>query len=209
MLLLSSSELQDLGFRSVGADVRVDRRAAFFGAEFISLGSHARVDCFSVITAGPACVEIGPYVHISANTYLSGAQGGMRIGYAAGIAPFVAVYSAVEDYSGGQLNSPMVPAELRETRVGAVDIGPHAAIGSSSVILSGLSIGVGGAVGALSLVNRSVRPFEVVHGNPIRRVGRRDETKLRRNDERLRIRALDEGIELPNYFGPEIQRAVC
>lgn len=202
-MLLSPNELEDLGFRSIGDDVRVDRRAAFFGTEFISLGSHVRIDCFAVITAGPARVEIGPYVHISASVYLSGAQGGIRIGHGAGMAPFAAVYSAVEAYSGGRLNSPMVPAELRGTQIGAVEIGPHAAIGSSSVILSGLSVGFGGSVGALSLVNRSVRPFEVVHGNPIRRVGRRDEVELRRNDAQLRVRASHDGIELPDHPIPE------
>jgi acetyltransferase-like isoleucine patch superfamily enzyme len=195
-VLLDRAELQRLGFAALGSDVRIDRRAAIFGPEFISIGSHVRIDCFAVITAGPAPVEIGAYSHISANTYLSGAQGGIRIGYGTGVAPFVAIYSAVEDYITGRLNSPMVPSDLRGTRVGMIEIGPHAAIGSSSVLLSDLSVGFGGAVGALSLVNRSVRPFEVVHGNPIRRVGRRDESEVRRNDARLRAHAEQSGVVL-------------
>jgi len=200
-VLLSRDELQELGFAALGSDVRIDRRAALFGTEFMSIGSNVRIDCFAVITAGPSAVEIGAYTHISASTYLSGAQGGIRIGHATGVAPFVAIYSAVEDYSAGRLNSPMVPNDLRGTAVGRVDIGPHAAIGSSSVILSGLSIGFGGAVGSLSLVNRSVRPFEVVHGNPIRRVGRRDETELLRNDAHLQSHAAQRGVEL-NSLSP-------
>jgi galactoside O-acetyltransferase len=192
----TQEELVALGFASVGSDVRVDRRAAIFGANSIHLGSHVRVDCFAVITAGPATVRISSYTHIAAHTYISGAQGGVEIGYGAGLAPFAAVYSAVEDYTQGYLTNPSVPAQYREPKVAPVLIGAHAAVGSSSVVLAGLTVGFGASVGALSLVTRRVRAFEVVHGNPIRRTGVRDQSRLLELDTALRKDAAAEGAEL-------------
>jgi galactoside O-acetyltransferase len=196
---LSPGELQALGFASLGHDVRIDRRAALFGTGSIHIGSHVRIDCFAVITAGPAVVRLGSYTHVAAHTYLSGAQGGIRLGYGAGIAPFAALYSAVEDYTGGHLTNPSVPVDLRRPDVGLIDVAPHAAIGSSSVVLAGIEIGFGSSIGALSLVSRRVRPFEVVHGNPIRRTGRRERAKLLELDAELRARARAAGLELPTH----------
>ena len=166
----SDDELSELGFASIGTDVRIDRRAAIFGASSMHVGSHVRIDCFSVITAGQESVRIGSYTHIAAHTYLSGAQGGIDIGYGAGIAPFAAIYSAVEDYSKGHLTNPSVPADVRDPHVAPVVIGAHVAVGSSSVVLAGVTLGFASSVGALSLVSRRVRPFDVVHGNPARRI---------------------------------------
>jgi acetyltransferase-like isoleucine patch superfamily enzyme len=199
MSVYSPQELIDLGFASLGHDVRIDRRAAIFGAASIHVGSHVRIDCFAVITAGPADVVIGSYTHIAPHTYVSGAQGGVTLGHGSGLAPFVALYSAVEDYTRGHLTNPSVPSDLRSTTVGPIVIAPHAAIGSSSVVLSGITVGFGASVGALSLVTRRVRPFEVVHGNPIRRTGVRERAAVVERDEELRGRAAAEGIELPQY----------
>lgn len=199
MSVYSPQELTDFGFASLGHDVRIDRRAAIFGARNIHMGSHVRIDCFAVITAGPADVVIGPYTHIAPHTYVSGAQGGVTLGHGSGLAPFVALYSAVEDYTRGHLTNPTVPGDLRSPIVGPILIAPHAAIGSSSVVLCGIAVGFGASVGALSLVTRRVRPFEIVHGNPIRRTGARERGALMARDDELRARAAAEGIDLPRY----------
>ena len=198
-------ELEAMGFASLGDDVRVDRRAALFGVESIHLGSHVRIDCFAVITAGEGEVHLGSFTHVAAHTYLSGAQGGIRVGYGAGIAPFAALYSAVEDYTAGHLTNPSVPLDLRCPEVGPVEVGPHAAIGSHAVVLAGIEVGFGASVGALSLVSRRVRPFEVVHGNPIRRTGKRDRDRLLTLDAELRARALVDDLSLP---APDVPRKV-
>ena len=200
-------ELERLGFASLGHDVRIDRRAALFGPGSIHIGSHVRIDCFAVITAGASPVELGSYTHVAAHTYLSGAQGGIGLGHGVGIAPFAALYSAVEDYTDGHLTNPSVPADLRCTEVGRIEVGPHAAIGSSAVVLAGVEIGFGASVGALSLVGRRVRPFEVVHGNPIRRTGRRHQTRLLALDAELRHRAAAERIRLPAPDLPGVDTA--
>lgn len=197
MSTLTPDEIASLGFAAVGEDVRIDRRAALFGAPFMQLGSHVRIDAYAVLTAGPGLLEIGSYCHIAPHVYVSAAQGGVTLGYGSGLAPGVAVYSAVEDYTGGSLTNPCIPGELRHTDVGQVVLEPHVALGSGAVVLAGIRLGVGSAVGALSLVSRPVEPFEVVHGNPIRLVARRSEERLRELDDRLRAIAAQEGLALP------------
>jgi acetyltransferase-like isoleucine patch superfamily enzyme len=192
----SEQELDALGFGSLGIDVRIDKRVAIFGASDIHVGSHVRIDCFCVMTAGPATLRIGSYTHIAAHTYLSGAQGGIDIGYGAGIAPFAAIYSAVEDYTQGYLTNPSVPIDLRDPKVAPVVLGAHTAVGSSSVVLAGVTSGFGSAIGALSLVSRRIRPFAVVHGNPARRIQVRNQQRVLDLDRDLRARAALEGQTL-------------
>jgi acetyltransferase-like isoleucine patch superfamily enzyme len=197
MTVLSETELRAFGFLEVGCDVRIDRRAALFGVDHMRIGSHVRIDAYAVLTAGPGVLDIGSYCHVAPHVYVSAAQGGVTMGYGSGLAPAAAIYSAVEDYTGGFLTNPCVPEDLRLTDVRPVVLAPHVAIGSGSVVLAGITLATGASVGALSLVNRPVECCEVVHGNPIRPVARRNEERLRELDLQLRDRAAAEGLELP------------
>jgi len=123
------------------------------------------------------------------------------VGYGVGISPFVAIYSAVEDYTNGHLTNPSVPENLRDVLVAPVVLGAHAIVGSSSVVLAGVTLGFGCSVGALTLVSRRVRPFEIAHGNPARRVQIRNREHLLAFDEELRARAALEGLELVDPTG--------
>jgi dTDP-4-amino-4,6-dideoxy-D-glucose acyltransferase len=175
----SVDDLSTLGLAEVGDNVRIDRRAAFFGIEHIRIGSNVRIDCFCVITAsevGP--VTIGSHVHLATGVTLLGAAAGIEIGDLCTLAPKVSVFSAVEDYTGGAIATPMVPIEYRDPVVAPVAIGPHVIIGASSVIVAGVSIGWGSAVGALSLVSRDVAPGSVVAGCPARAVRERPINRL-------------------------------
>ena len=80
------------------------------------------------------------------------------------------MFSAVEDYTKGHQTNPCVPEDLRDVLVGPVVVGAHTIVGSSSVVLGGVTLGFGCSVGVLTLVSRRVRPFEVEQGNPARRV---------------------------------------
>ena len=66
-----------------------------------------------------------------------------------------------------------------------VRIEEHAIVGCGSVVLPGVVIGRGAAVGALSLVKRDVEPFTIVAGTPARPVGTRDRERLEALAQRL------------------------
>jgi galactoside O-acetyltransferase len=160
--------------------------ALIFGAEHVTLGANVRVDAYAIITAGPGAVRIGDNVHIGAATHLFGTAG-ITIEDFANISSRVSLFSTNDDYTEGHLTNPMVPDELRKVTAEPVTIGRHAIVGCGAIVLPGVVVGEGAAVGALSLVKRDVDPFTVVAGTPARQVGVRDRARLLE----LEARALD------------------
>jgi acetyltransferase-like isoleucine patch superfamily enzyme len=175
--LFSPQELRDLGIGSLGSNVRIDRTCRFYGAERIVIGSHVRIDAYSILSAGHGGIRIGDYIHLSAGVTIVGG-GSVTLEDFVGISARVTVFSANDDYSGAFLTGPMVPDSLRNATVAPVLFQKHALVGAGCVILPGVTIGVGSAVGALSLVKRSVDDFAIVAGSPSRRVGTRSRAIL-------------------------------
>lgn len=58
---LSESELKDLGLKEYGENVLIGRHAVLYNPEFLSIGSHVRIDDFTVISGK---VTLGNYIHI-------------------------------------------------------------------------------------------------------------------------------------------------
>jgi galactoside O-acetyltransferase len=168
---MSLEELAAAGVRH-GADPRVSRKASLHGADRIILGDHVRIDDFCVLSAGAGGIHIGRHVHVAVYTSLIG-RGAIRIGDFANLSSRVSVYSSSDDYSGEWMTNPTVPEALTRVHHADVDIGSHAIVGSGSIILPGVRIGVGSAIGALSLVKRDCPEFEVHAGVPANRIGLR------------------------------------
>ena len=172
MALLSRDALQSMGFAALGADVRISDRASFYGAARISLGDHVRIDDFCVISAGEGGVVIGQHVHVAVYSLLIGA-GRVVLEDFANISSRVSIYSSSDDYSGASMTNPTVPDTYKRVHHAPVTIGRHVIIGSGSVVLPGLTLEEGVAVGALSLVKSDCKAFGIYAGNPARRVRER------------------------------------
>lgn len=171
---LNSDQLRALGFASYGAKLRIDPAATFHGCEWIRMGNDVRIDCHVLITAGPdGGVTIGDHVHLAAGCYLFGAGAPVVLEDFSGLSSRVTIYTATDDYTDGFLTNPTVPYEYRKVTTGAVTLRRHAIVGSGSVIMPGVELGVGASVGALSFVTKSVPEFTVVFGSPARKVGDR------------------------------------
>ena len=69
-----------------------------------------------------------------------------------------------------------------------VSLGRHVIVGSGSVILPGVVVGEGSSVGALSLVTKSLEPWGVFFGAPVRRLKSRSQ-RLLALEESLRAEA--------------------
>lgn len=173
----SIEELKSLGLAEVGEGVLVDRTCRFYGVEHIRIGSKSRLDAYCVLSSGESGISIGRHVHLSVGATILGG-GGVFIEDFAGLSARVSVFSSNDDYSGGAMTNPTIPMKYREVKSSEVRICRHAIIGCGSVLLPGVTLGVGASVGALSLVNKSVPDFMVVAGNPMRRIGRRDRRLL-------------------------------
>ena len=174
---LTDQQLNAAGFAALGSDVRIEDSVLILGAGHIRLGSHIRIDAFSVISAGPAELTIGNHVHLAVGVRVF-AGSGVSIGPFVSLSAGVCVYSASDDYSGGALTNPTVPIDMRDVTARPVTMERHAIVGAGSVILPGVRLGEGASVGALTLVHRSVPEFAVVSGNPMRQIGHARRARL-------------------------------
>jgi acetyltransferase-like isoleucine patch superfamily enzyme len=172
MARLSRSDIEDMGFASVGENVLISDRASFYNCSKISLGSHVRIDDFCVLSAGEGGIEIGSYIHIAVYSSLIGA-GRITLSDFCNISSRVSIYSSSDDYSGATMTNPMVPAAYTNVHHDEVRLGKHVIVGSGSIILPGVVIEEGAAVGALSLVRESCHAFGIYAGSPARYVKER------------------------------------
>ena len=168
---LSEGELAAMGLRH-GASPRVSRKASLHGADRIVLGDHVRIDDFCVLSAGTGGIEIGRHVHVAVFTSLIG-RGRIAIGDYANLSSRVSVYSSSDDYSGDWMTNPTVPEAFTRVEHADVSIGPHVIVGAGCVVLPGVQIGDGCAIGAMSLVRASCPPFTMHAGIPARLIGER------------------------------------
>lgn len=172
MAMLSREAVQQLGFASVGANVQISDRASFYGAARISIGDHVRVDDFCVLSAGNGGISIGQYVHIAVYSSMIGA-GKITLNDFCNISSRVSIYSSNDDYSGATMTNPTVPGEFTGVTHADVFLGRHVIVGSGSVILPGVTLEEGVAVGALSLVRKNCMAFGIYSGSPARRISER------------------------------------
>lgn len=175
----TESELAQLGFAAYGADVRISRNCAIIGAQNVRIGSHVRVDDYVVISAGAGSLLVGNHVHIAAGAYL-GCAGGITLADFSGISHGAKLYSASDDYSGSALTNPTVPKKYLNVDVAPVALGRHAIVGAGSIVLPGVILSEGTAVGAMTLIKRGFKTddWAVYFGTPARKVADRSKALL-------------------------------
>lgn len=163
-------ELEKIGFKKVGSNVLISRKASFYGVSDITIGNNVRVDDFCILSGH---IELGNYIHIAAYTALYGGKDGIIISDYANLSSRISVYSISDDYSGLTMTNPMVPEQYKNVESAPVLIGRHVIIGSSCVILPGSVLPEGAAVGCMSMVNKKLEPWNIYAGIPCRRIKER------------------------------------
>ncbi|WP_084684888.1 acyltransferase [Methylohalobius crimeensis] len=172
MVWLTRKQLKSMGFASLGEHVLISDKASIYGAESISIGNHVRIDDFCVLSAGDGGIHLGNYIHIAVFSSLIG-QGKIVLENFCGLSSRVSIYSSNDDYSGVALTNPMVPDAFKAVTHGSVVLEKHVIIGSGSIVLPNVRLGIGCAIGALTLVTRDCEPFGVYWGVPAKRVRER------------------------------------
>ena len=172
MAMLSHKAIEALGFASVGQNVWISDRASFYGVSRIALGNDVRIDDFCVLSAGEGGITVGNYVHIAVYASLIGA-GRITLSDFCNISSRVAIYSSNDDYSGTTMTNPTVPCEYIGATHADVFLGRHVIVGCGSVILPGVRLEEGVAVGALSFIHKRCEAFGIYVGNPARRIKER------------------------------------
>jgi galactoside O-acetyltransferase len=180
----SKDELRTM-LGSVGDNVNVHRSVQMFSPHLIHVGSNVRIDCFSILSAGQDGIHIGDHVHLAAGVYLFGSGGRIVLESFCNVSSRVVVYTASDDYTEGYLTNPTVPMKFRKVRQGDVILRRHAIVGTGSVLLPGVTLGLAASVGALTLVHKPVGDFAVVAGIPFKVVGQRHRRILQGEKELL------------------------
>ena len=172
-----------LPFRYVGEDVIIYAKAQVIAPENVSIGDSVIIDDFVFL----ACkdVRLGSFIHIASHTALAGG-GELLMDDFSGLSGGVRVYTGNEDYLGGCLTNPAVPAPYRVPIRSFVHIHRHAIVGANAVILPGVTIGEGAVVGALSLVTRDVAPWTINVGSPAKPVKERPRQRILELEAELR-----------------------
>ncbi|MDR1679076.1 MAG: acyltransferase [Prevotellaceae bacterium] len=165
----TEKELLELGLKRFGKNVLISRKCSMYLPATISLGDHVRIDDFCVLSGE---ITLGSHIHIAAYSALYGAFGIEMEDYT-GLSPRCSVFSATDDFSGDYLISPMVDESKTRVTGGKVLIRKYAQIGSGSIILPSVIINEGVAVGAMSLVNKSLDEWGIYAGIPAKRIKER------------------------------------
>ncbi|MDA8095552.1 MAG: acyltransferase [Betaproteobacteria bacterium] len=167
MSYLTCSELEKIGFKSIGRDARLSSRASFYNAGNIEIGDNVRIDDFCVLSAGPGGIKIANNVHIAVFSSLIG-RDTILLSEFCNLSSRVSIYSSNDDYSGTTMTNPTIPEAFTGVAHAPVFLRKHVIVGSGSVILPGVTLDEGVAIGALSLVKDNCHPFGIYAGCPAR-----------------------------------------
>jgi galactoside O-acetyltransferase len=173
----SPEELREIGLKSIGVQVLISRYARIYKPDVIAIGDHSRIDDFAVISGG-AGVSIGSFNHIGCFSAIYGGSGVVLEDFV-GISSRVAIYSESDDFWGESLVGPAIPLAYKPGYVrGLVKLERHVLLGTNCTILPNVTLGVGVAIGAHSLVTASCDAWHIYSGCPAEKRMRRSKALL-------------------------------
>lgn len=155
-----------------GENVKISKKVSIYCTE-LKVGNNVRIDDFCHLAGS---INIGSFVHIATHNILNGGDSGITISDFVGIAARCHIFSRTDDYRGGYFNGPLVPKELTNQTDLRIEIKKHALIGSGCIVLPGSIIGEGVSIFLNSVVRGNLNNWSIYSGNPIRKVGKRDES---------------------------------
>ena len=175
MAYLSNEQVKEIGFKSIGNNVKISDRCVIYNPESIEIGDNSRVDDFCVLSWR---IVIGRNVHVTIYCNIAGGIPGVFIGDYSTIAYGCHIMSQSDDYTGASMTNSTIPKKFKSEIFKAVHIGDHVIIGSGSIVLPGCDIQEGCSVGAMSLINKPTKPWGIYFGVPAKRMKERSKELL-------------------------------
>lgn len=126
--------------------------------------------CRNYTISSPQNISIGSHVWIGERFYAKG-EGGITIGSGTIISRNVEIWTSNHNYDSEDLMT--IPYDRRFVYK-PVTIQENVWIGSSAIIIPGVTIGEGAVIGAGAVVSKDVPAFAVVGGNPAKVLKYRD-----------------------------------
>ena len=181
---LSREALSRMPFRSLGQHVMIHERVTLVGIENISIGSHVRIDPDVIFLAtGP--LTIGSYTHIAPGVFIA-AKAGFEMKNFANIAHGTRIYTVNDDFSGEYLTGPIIPVEFLGLSSSSILMEEYTNIGAGAIVLPGVTMRQGSALGALSMLTTSTEPWTIYGGVPAKPKRQRRREMMTKGDELLR-----------------------
>ena len=113
---------------------------------------------------------------------------GITVSDFAGISYASQVFAQSDDYTGVALTGPTVPVRYTKVFKAPVLFGRHVIVGAGSIVLPGVTVAEGCAIGAHSTVISSTKPWGVYAGTPARWLRRRRRDLLLLEEQYLKPR---------------------
>lgn len=158
----------EAAYKSIGEDVFIHPAAIIKHPQLVSIGSHVAIDNGVTFSTG---MEIGDYIHIAPYVCtIGGKTTTVIMEHFSFIAAGTKIVTGSEDYTGGGLVGPTIPAEYRKLKFGNIHFGKFAGCGVNACILPGVTMAEGSILGANSLLTRDTEPWTIYVGSPAKPV---------------------------------------
>lgn len=182
MAYLNENELARLGFKKLGKAVQISDKASIYNPESIEIGDFSRIDDFCVLSGK---IKIGKYCHVTPMCLIAGGTPGVELADFSTLAYGVKVFSQSDDYSGMSMTNSLIPKKFKNEYFASVFIGRQVIVGANSIVFPGVDIAEGCAIGAMTLVNKSTKPWGIYVGSPAKRVKERSNNIIKLEQEFL------------------------
>lgn len=172
----SYDELKEMGFISIGKDVKLSRKASVYGASNIKIGNNVRIDDFCVLSGK---ITLGSNIHISVYSAIFAGETGVVLNDFSGMSSRCIIYAESDDFSGEHMTNATIDKEYLGIIKGPVELGRHVLLGTGTTVLPGVSIGEGTTVGSMSLVKKSLDSWGIYAGIPCKYIKERSKELLK------------------------------
>ncbi|UDQ96953.1 acyltransferase [Lentisphaerota bacterium WC36G] len=171
----SYAELKAMGFKKFGKSVLVSRNAKFYGINKIELGDNVRIDDFCILSGN---IKIGSHIHISAGVYIFAGNSLVELEDFVTVSSRTSIYAISDNYLGDVLTNSCIDDEFKDIITQKVTLKMFSIVGSGSTILPGIVVETGAAVGANSLVTKSIPEWQIYAGSPAKKIKNRSKKML-------------------------------
>lgn len=178
---LSPEELEQFGVHDAKRrNILIHSNCVIVNFDEITFASNIRIDPFVVLSCRD--LVIGSHIHIATGCGFFGNQQ-IRLADFSNVAAKSLIYSSNDDYSGNVLLGPTVPAEFTNVTSAPVSFERHSIVGARCIVLPGVTLAEGAAVGSGSLVRTDLPPWTISVGTPARPIKQRDRGCLSKEAE--------------------------
>lgn len=158
--------------------------AKIINRQNLIIGKNSQIDDFVFLNAGEKTV-IGEFVHIASFCSIIGG-GEFYMDNFSGLSAGCRIITGSDDFLGGGLTNPTVPAKYTNVKKSKIHLGKHAIVGTNVTILPGVTVGEGAAVGAGAIVRKNLEPWTIYAGVDCKPIKQRPSKKILELEIKLR-----------------------